>query len=216
VTELNPGGSVAGTFAVGLNPVGIAFDGTHMWVVNDSTPPNGTVTELKPDGSVTGAFTVGIQPVGIAFDGTHLWIPCRGDPPSIGPGVTELNLDGSVAGTTPITGIPTGAVAFDGTTNIWVGTATGAASGTVSTIGPGGPLVGMSSVDGAPGGIAFGGGHVWVTNANASEVTMLGFDGSVEGTVPVGTSPIGIASDGADHIWVANSGSNNVTELNAS
>jgi hypothetical protein len=32
-----------GTFAVGTNPVGIAFDGAHMWVANEGS---GNVTEL--------------------------------------------------------------------------------------------------------------------------------------------------------------------------
>jgi hypothetical protein len=170
------------------------------------------VTELTPDGSVAGTFTVGIQPVGIAFDGSHLWIPCRGDTPSISPSVTELNPDGSVAGTTPLSNIPTGAAAFDGTAGIWI-TTTG---GSVTGIGPGGGVAGVATVGGIPDGIAFGGGHVWVTNGNGSNVTMLSSTMSVQGTVPAGTSPIGIASDGANHMWVANNGSNNVTELNAS
>ncbi len=40
VTELNPDGSVAGTFPAGNRPVAIASDGTHMWVTNKGTSLN--------------------------------------------------------------------------------------------------------------------------------------------------------------------------------
>jgi hypothetical protein len=33
-TEINADGSVASTFRAGQAPLGIAFDGTHMWVTN--------------------------------------------------------------------------------------------------------------------------------------------------------------------------------------
>jgi DNA-binding beta-propeller fold protein YncE len=55
--------------------VGIAFDGTHMWVTNAGS---GTVTELHAGGSVAGPFTVGSVPVGIAFDGADVWVTNNG------------------------------------------------------------------------------------------------------------------------------------------
>jgi hypothetical protein len=43
VTELDASGITVGTFGVGTMPIAIAFDGTHMWVVNEG--PN-TVNEI--------------------------------------------------------------------------------------------------------------------------------------------------------------------------
>jgi hypothetical protein len=43
VTELSPMGATLGTFGVGSAPMGIAFDGAHLWVVNTY---DHTVTEL--------------------------------------------------------------------------------------------------------------------------------------------------------------------------
>src|SRR5580704_3824258 len=48
-----------GTFAVGNDPQGIAFDGTSMWVTNEA---DNTVTELSPAGATLGTFAVGTEP----------------------------------------------------------------------------------------------------------------------------------------------------------
>jgi DNA-binding beta-propeller fold protein YncE len=56
-------------------PVGIAFDGTHMWVANAA---GNNVTELSPAGATLGTFAVGGSPEGIAFDGTHVWVTNAG------------------------------------------------------------------------------------------------------------------------------------------
>ena len=55
-----------------------------------------------------------------------------------------------------------------------------------------------------------------MANADSSNVTKLrASDGALLGTFTVGTTPYGVAFDGAN-IWVANSGSDNVTKLRAS
>jgi DNA-binding beta-propeller fold protein YncE len=52
-----------------------------------------------------------------------------------------------------------------------------------------------------------------VTNNTLNNVTNLpASDGVVLGTFAVGTSPFGIAFDGAN-VWVTNSGSNTVSKL---
>ena len=66
-------------------PIDLAFDGTHIWVVNlganGGPSPNGeSVTELNAsDGSAVQNLSGGsygfVQPRAIAFDGTHLWVP---------------------------------------------------------------------------------------------------------------------------------------------
>lgn len=68
-------------------------------------------------------------------------------------------------------------------------------------------------VGGAPKGILFDGGSLWVTNSLSNTVTRRrSTDGELMGTYPVGTFPVGMAYDGA-RLWVANRGSNTVTRL---
>ena len=74
VTELSPAGATLGTFAVGSSSLGLAFDGTNMWVTG-----SGGVTELSPSGATLGTFAVGTPPAGIAFDGAHMWVTNAGD-----------------------------------------------------------------------------------------------------------------------------------------
>ena len=61
-----------GTFAVGIAPYGIAFDGENIWVTNSGSA---SVTELRAsDAMLVGTFGVGTNPHGIAFDGANMWI----------------------------------------------------------------------------------------------------------------------------------------------
>jgi outer membrane protein assembly factor BamB len=67
-------GAVLGTFGVGINPLGIAFDGASMWVANRNS---NTVTKLRAsDGTVLDTFPTPPSdgPYGIAFDGTYIWV----------------------------------------------------------------------------------------------------------------------------------------------
>jgi DNA-binding beta-propeller fold protein YncE len=55
-----------------LGPIGIAFDGTNIWVANQS---NSTVTEVRvSDGGLLGVVRAGAFPQGIAFDGVNIWV----------------------------------------------------------------------------------------------------------------------------------------------
>ena len=62
-----------GTYAVGNNPEGVAFDGTNIWVTNWGSF---SVTKLLAStGALQGTYTTDIgQAMGIAFDGTNIWI----------------------------------------------------------------------------------------------------------------------------------------------
>ena len=82
-----------------FGPGAMAFDGTHIWVVNGFSLDGvgNSVTELNAsDGSfvqtVSGPFE---NPIDIAFDGTHLWVTNY-----LFNSVTELNAsDGSIVQT---------------------------------------------------------------------------------------------------------------------
>ena len=79
--------------------MGLAFDGTNVWVVTagyrvDKVSPTGDVTEYPTD------FT----PHGVAFDGTHIWVTNNG-----GSDVTKIvAATGATAGTYLVGGHPEG------------------------------------------------------------------------------------------------------------
>jgi len=69
-------GKQQGVAQVGVEPEGIAFDGSHIWVANSA---DDTVTRLRAkDGSQSGTFQVDEDPRGILFDGTSIWVACFG------------------------------------------------------------------------------------------------------------------------------------------
>ena len=60
------------TVSVGTGPAGIAFDGTHIWVTNDSSN-NVSKIDISTN-QVVATVSVDTNPWGIAFDGTHIWV----------------------------------------------------------------------------------------------------------------------------------------------
>ena len=116
-------GAPLGTFFLGGNAFGIAFDGANIWVV--AAGHFSYVCKLQAsDGANLGNFPVN-APGGIAFDGTNIWVTNRGNN-----SVTKLrggdgaNLGSFAAGTSPA------GIAFDGA-NIWV---TNTSSNTVNKL----------------------------------------------------------------------------------
>ncbi len=195
-------------FAVGTNPVGIAFDGANIWVANfDSN----NVTKLRAsDGACVAPciFSTGSSARGVAFDGANIWTTNSGSN-----NVTKLRAsDGANLGAFAVGASPFG-IAFDGA-NIWV---TNTGSNNVTKLrASNGAAVGTFAVGTNPSGVAFDGANIWVVNGSSNNLTKLrASDGANLGVFPVGTSPFGVAFDGVN-IWVTNSGSNTVTKLRAS
>jgi DNA-binding beta-propeller fold protein YncE len=61
-----------GTFAVGVEPYGVVFDGVSIWVTNET---DNTVTKLRAsDGALEATLPTGPGPYGIAFDGANVWV----------------------------------------------------------------------------------------------------------------------------------------------
>jgi len=197
------------TIVVGPRPVGVAFDGTNIWVTIAGS--NYVKRINAATGVVVGApIPVGLGPVGVAFDGTNIWVTNVGSN-----NVTRINAaTGAVVGA-PIAVGGTGpqGVAFDGT-NIWV---TNTGSNNVTRINAATGAVGAPITVGlGPAGVAFDGTNIWVTNAGSNNVTRIkAATGTVVGDpIAVGTAPVGVTFDGTN-IWVTNQNSNNVTRINA-
>jgi hypothetical protein len=239
-TATSPGITVNVVPSYGFSrPISLAFDGTHIWVVNlganGGPSPNGeSVTELNAsDGSAVQNLSGGsygfIDPRAIAFDGTHLWVPNID-----GNSVTEFNAsDGSWVRT--LSGAPynfnsPSGILFDGT-HVWVANQGGnsvtelnASDGSFVQTLSGGSYGFASPID-----FAFDGTHLWVSNWTGASVTELNASNgswiqtiseAATGGPPGLLGPDGMVFD-ETHIWVANSFSeggvgNSVTELNAS
>jgi outer membrane protein assembly factor BamB len=87
-----------GPFAVGSSPRGVAFDGTSIWVANESS---NNVTKLRAsDGMVLGTYNVGRDPGSITFDGNNIWVTNYGS----GNLMKLKPADGSTIGTFPLSG----------------------------------------------------------------------------------------------------------------
>ncbi len=193
------------SFGVGSAPVGIAFDGANIWVVNNL---GDTVTKLRAnDGMVIGTFRAGNYPREVIFDGANIWISNGNDNST----VTKLRAsDGAELGTFSVGRDPE-RMAFDGA-NVWVGNSL---SNSVTKLrASDGKRLATCKVGNAPNGVAFAGANIWVANGPDNTVWKLRVsDCSIEGKFNV-PNPDAMAFDGSN-IWVTNYQSNTVTKLRA-
>ena len=113
------GPTPVGTYRVGTNPWGVAFDGVNIWVTNWGGEAGQTVTKLLAStGAEVGTYQVGKGPTDVAFDGTNIWVTNWAEDT-----VTKLLAStGAVVGTYQVGSGPMG-IAFDGT-NVWTATLT--------------------------------------------------------------------------------------------
>jgi hypothetical protein len=212
--------AAAGTsFPVGRHPVGIAFDGTDLWVANRD---DNTVTEIRPtDGATIGTFAVGTSPVAIVFDGaTGIWIAS-----SDAQSVTELRIsDGALLRTVPLPVDGHSAMVSDGT-RVWVSspasnslTQLDRASGTPTTFNY------FSLNNAEPLDLLFDGTNIWFGSPEDGTVREISpADGSVLATVavqeprgPQGSNlPAHMAFDGT-YIWLCAAGDTVLTAFKAS
>lgn len=199
----NFGSSISGCIVTGLaGPRHLAFDGRHMWVVNEN---GGTVSKIRAsDCALLGTFNVP-SPKAIAFDGNSIWVT------SLFGYVYQLDINfGGEIGVVQVGGYPQGIV-FDGN-NIWV--ANGADNTVTKIQVKGNVVLGTFAVGTSPIGMAFDGKFIWVANLYSNSVSKLrASDGALIATITDGISnPYAVAFDGAN-IWVANFGSGTVTKI---
>lgn len=195
----------AATFITGLNPRGVAFDGTNIWVANQF---GDSISKFNPATGARSDYNTGRRPVGVAFDGTSIWVTNMGsntvskiDPNSLAPG-SPINYN---TGTWPV------AVAADGS-HIWV---VNYLDGTVSKIDPNVSAPG-TPVDYAtgpqPNAVAFDGTNVWVTNTGGSTVSRINTVTGTKTDFTTGVGPYGVAFDGTS-IWVASGGTDTLSKI---
>ena len=158
---------------VGTSPVGVLFDGTHIWVANENS--NDVYKILAATGAVLQVYPAGHGAQYLAYDPVrgNVWITNPGDGT-----VTVINASSGAVVTYPAGNSPDG-IAFDGT-SIWITNQvyTGAPPFPMSTVctvtqlrASDGSLVATHQVGERPQWVTAGGGYLWVTNGSDNTVS---------------------------------------------
>ena len=199
-----PSGVTFPTGSTGSQPLGMAFDGTNVWIANYQGT---TLTKLNAaTGTLIANVTVGSSPIGVAFDGTYIWSANNFDNK-----VSKVDpATGTVVGTYPV-GTGPRSILFDGK-SIWVGN-TGATK-SLTQLDPSDGHSSSTSLSISPSAMAFDGVNLWIANGtgNTVEVRSPADPATIIATVTVGNGPAALACDGPN-IWVANSSSGSVTKV---
>jgi len=196
---------------LGVDPLGIAFDGNRIWTANTGGGiSNGSISIVTPGPTLPWAVTTisaGLsRPAGIVFDGTNMWV-------TDADAGTILRLDpgGGVIQTVAV-GVDPWLPVFDGH-NLWVPSSANS-SLTVVRASDGAVLKTFSADNGNQNGLnapyqaAFDGQRVLVTNNNGGLSLFHASDLAVVASVPTpGVAyPEGVCSDGVN-FWIAFGGS---------
>jgi hypothetical protein len=191
--------------ALGVNPLGIAFDGTKLWTANF-----GSVSIITPGAPFTISNVTGFGSLnGILYDGANIWVTEDGTPGIL----KKLNASGGVMTTVTVANAPRFPV-YDGT-NIWV---PNLGSNSVSVVRPADAAV-LATFTGNglnnPSSAAFDGQRILVTNSNGNSVSLWrAADFAPLGSfmTGAGSAPFGACSDGLQ-FWITLNGSDKLASF---
>ncbi|HEY9722557.1 MAG TPA: NHL repeat-containing protein [Oscillatoriaceae cyanobacterium] len=197
------GSQIAGPYAVGFLPGGVAVDGQHrVWTANLF---GGNVSCLTASGTaVSGSpFFVGGEPSGLAVDpgSGDVWVTDTQNND-----VFKISSAGVVSGPFSV-GAGPGGVAVDANHDVWVANNS---AGTVSHLHADGSLVGTTTVGGGLTAIGVDplDGGIWVLISSTDYAAKLKPDGSIVGSYSTGgVFPSTLAFDQEHHVWIAGGGS---------
>jgi YVTN family beta-propeller protein len=202
-----PGAVTVAAATLGQDPIGIAFDGTHIWTANSS----GSVSIITPQAvtpyPVTTVSTGFTTPEGIVYDGAHIWVSDL-----IAGTLLKLDPSGTILLSTSV-GLAPRNPGFDGT-NIWV---PNSGDNSITVIQPGtGSVVATILADAnnklsGPTSASFDGERILITNGDGSVTLFKAADLSFIANVSTGasTAPRGACSDGIN-FWVTLQGTGNL------
>lgn len=182
--------------AVAAPIIGIASDGTYLWVAESRTSGTTKIWKMDHNGAATG-FTVGtgnLDLKSLAYDGTYMW--------AFGGGIAQIyRIDsaGTVVGK-PTSGSNMFGGAYDGAT-LWTVDSSG---NTLHKLNAGlGTDAATYTVGSQPTRVAYDGANMWTTNyagGSVSKVTSGGTVTTYSLTHPA--NPKSIAYDGAGFMYV--------------
>lgn len=191
-------GSVAGTFSVTGNPLGIAFDGKNIWVSRYEA--NDVVALDRATGTIVGTVKTEKGPGYLLYNGKDLWVVNR-----LSKSVQKINPGtGEVTGTYGV-GKKPAMMAFDGA-NIWVANSQ---SDSVSRINASTGEKAEFKVAGGQGafGVAFDGKNIWVSNFFGGTIVRISPSGVSGAVYKVGDGVAGMYYAN-NHMWVVANGDN--------
>ena len=189
------------TIATGASPSGMVYDGTNVWVANNSG--NSVTKILASTGAILGTYTVGTAPVELAVNGSYVWVTNSGDNT-----LSRVNIsDGTVTpynagGDSQPFGIATNPSFMN-----WL------FYGKINRIVAQDPNDGSDAVFESATfyGVTYGGGFIWAADHLHSNLLKYSGESKV-GTIATGTNPYGVAYDGTN-VWTANFTGGNVTKI---
>jgi YVTN family beta-propeller protein len=190
--------------SAGAGPVGVAFDGAHIWVSNYADNSIKKINTTTDNVVASVSMGEGARPRGIAFDGAHIWVANSGNNRiSKIDALTDEVVERVSVGRGPV------GVAFDGR-HIWVANSESAGMSKIDTTTG---VVEEVPAGKNPVGVAFDGTYIWAANSEGDCVSKIDIlTDEVVATVDVGKSPQSIAFDGK-FLWIANQGSNDVSKI---
>ncbi|MFK7919550.1 MAG: DUF5074 domain-containing protein [Ilumatobacter sp.] len=206
-------GTIA-TIPVGTTPIGIAFSGTALYVINAVSSDVSVIDPVTNE--AIGApipieqFVVSDFPTAIAFDGTHMYVASASGNVSVIDPTTNAVIGDAI----PVGDFPR-MIAYDGT-HLYVGNED---SDNVTVIDPAtkavvGPPIGLSD---SPRGIAFDGTNIYVTLSTGVAIIdpTTKTVSNAGSPIAVGNSPLGMAYDGT-YLYVVNTSDDTVSVVDPS
>jgi hypothetical protein len=195
--------------APGPAPVGLAWDGSHLWF---SDTRDDRIYKLTTSGSVVTSFPSPCgDPLDLAWDGEFLWVVDAWGYDDKGNEIYKVDTSGNVVTSFSVpTDISTG-LTWDGHF-LW---GTDGTNGRIAKIDPesGEVVLSFASPGFDPRGLAWDGQYLWVADFTNQEIYQIDVNGSVLNTFPSpGTGPMGLTWDG-ENLWCADLDSYKVYEL---
>jgi len=178
-------------------PVGLAWDGSHLWVSDTNTDK---ITRRTISGSIVKQIDSPCgDPFDLAWDGTHLWVIDAWGSDGDGNKLYKLNTNGDVVGN------PVSVPADYSTGLTWDGQFLWAADSThnrIAKISPTGEVIlAFDSPGPGPRGLAWDGHFLWNSDYSTQKIYQLDVNGNVLDTwASPGTGPMGLTWDGT-YLW---------------
>jgi len=195
VLEISPSCVQIRKVFVQNGPIGVAFDGTNIWVTNSTS---NTVSKIDASsGSYLATYAVGSNPRGVVFDGTSIWVANY-----LSNTVTKLEAsNGQLLGNFAVGSGPY-FMSVNGTNNtIWVANRN---SNNVMELNQSGGIQNTIATASQPQYLTFDGTNMWVSCYNSARVEEISSSGVVLKNISVSAhgGPTGLTWDVYDGlIW---------------
>lgn len=196
-----PVGTVTTYGNTDADPMGMAFDGSNVYVANYT---GNTISKVAPSGVVSQFTVTDGGPISLAYYSNHLHVTSSGRN-----FIHRYNMSGGYVNSYGTNAIPWG-IAFNG--NDACTANAGANNMNIVQIYSGSSTFTCPTGTGSRHIVSDMRNNLWITNNGSNTITRIG-SGCSTTHVTVGSNPTGIVHDGS-HLWVG-SGSNTITKVSA-